>query len=134
MVPRERVAEVWPHVLPHVEAALAQSAGEYWPQDVQDYCAQGDWQLWIATRPGELVGMATTEVMDYPRARLLFVHLAGAREGQAVTAMWPLVQTFAASQGCSALRLVGRRGWARSGFVAGPWRVTQENIVIPVEG
>jgi hypothetical protein len=132
----ERVPEFWPHLAPHAAAALARSAGEYALEDVEAYCLSGAWRVWVATRPGELVAMAMVQVQTYPRARILFVHLAGAEEGEGLSVMWPQVQRWARDCGCAAMRFVGRPGWLRSGFIprsAGA-RIEQASIVVPVEG
>lgn len=134
LLPPAALPGFWAYLVPHIEAALARGAGEYALEDVERLCARGAWLVWVATRPGEVVAMAMTEIHDYPRARILFVQLAGGAEGEGLTAMWPMVRTWAQRAGCSAMRLVGRPGWLRSGFIpasAGP-RVTQHTVVVPI--
>ena len=132
-MPPDRVAEVWPWVLPHVEAALRHGAGEYLAIDVRGYCEAGTWQLWIATRPGELIGAALTEVVDYPRRRILFLHLAGAQEGEALAPLWEMARRWARDLGCDAMRFVGRPGWQRTALLPPGGRLEQVSMVIPVE-
>lgn len=135
MVPREDIGRFWPHMEPHIQAALAYSAGEFWPEDIRANLEAGAWQAWGAVTPEDgLLACATTEIMDYPRARILFLQFAGGQEGRAVAALWPLVRTWARAQGCAAMRFMGRRGWARSGMLPGEHRILQDSIVIPVEG
>lgn len=132
-VPREQVAEAWPHMLPHIRQALVQSAGEYWPEDVLENLEVGAWQGWISAHPDVgLMACAVTSVEDYPRARILFLHLAGGHQAEAVSSLWPLVNLWAASQGCSAMRFMGRKGWARSGALPEGFRLVQDSVVIPV--
>lgn len=135
MVPRESVAEVWLQFAPHFQAALERGAGEYWLEDVRQFLADGSWQAWGAFSTSDgLLACAATEVVEYPRTRILFLHMAGGRQGEAVGAMWPLVREWARSQGCSAMRFMGRKGWARSGMLPAGYVVQQDSIVYPVEG
>lgn len=134
MVPQDSIGEVWPQFAPHFQAALARGAGEYWLEDVLRFLSDGSWQAWGAFSLDEgLLACAATEVVEYPRARILFLHMAGGREGGAVGAMWPLVREWGRSQGCRAMRFMGRKGWARSGLLPPGYCVEQDSIVYPIE-
>ena len=120
-MPVEKVPEVWPHVMADIGKALARS-GDYSLADAGAMLADGIWRLWIAAKPSGLVAAALTEVLDYPRRRVLHVHAAGGAEGEGVSAMWPLVRIYARQHECAVLRFQGRRGWARSTFIPREWR------------
>lgn len=130
LVPRDAVAEVWPHVVVHLSRALART-GDYGLEDARAALESAAWRLWIAARPGALVAAAATEVLIYPRRHVLHVHVAGG-EGEGVGAMWPLVRDYARGHGCAALRFMGRRGWSRSRFIPPEWRHVADVVEVEV--
>lgn len=113
-VPTGRVLPLWPCLKPHIETALAHSAGEYIAEDLLDLALATQAQLWAALADGAVVGAACTQLIDYPRKRSLHVIALAGREfdgwaGRCVAES----NAFARSQGCDFIRITGRRGWAR---------------------
>lgn len=113
-VPAARLHEVWPRVLPHLEAALARGHGEMDSADVRERIAAGEWRLLIATAPGVLAGFAVFGVVDWPRARHLWCFYAGGERGDdALAAMLPAARVLAREGRCARVFWRGRPGWLR---------------------
>lgn len=90
-----------------IEAALAYSGGTHTFEDVARGIAEGRMQLWDAPD-----GCCVTEIVEYPRKRVLNGFLAGGEMGQVLDII-PSIETWARLQGCDATELTGRRGWTR---------------------
>lgn len=90
-----------------IEAALEYSGGTHTFQDVIDGVQSGRMQLWPADR-----GVAITEIIVYPRKRVLHVFLAGGEMDQ-LTDMIDAAADWGRSQGCTSLTMSGRLGWQR---------------------
>jgi hypothetical protein len=61
-------------------------------------------------------GALCVEIQDYPKKRILQVHLFGANDHSEEAWMghiWPQLQELARSSGCSSIMGTGRDGWVR---------------------
>lgn len=90
-----------------IEAALKYSGGTHEFSDIVEAVMNGKMQLWPAPR-----GCAITEIVVYPRKKLLNVFLAAGELDQ-VTDGIDAVAAWAKTQGCEGLIMSGRRGWER---------------------
>ena len=91
-----------------IEAALAYSGGTHNIDDVFHAILEGRMQLWPTEK-----GCLVTEILVYPRKKVLHIFLAGGELGQ-LTDMHEHVIKWAKQQECSALTLSGRRGWSKA--------------------
>lgn len=91
-----------------IEAALEHSGGSHTFDDVAELIREGKAQLWPAPR-----GCAVTEIVVYPRKRVLHIFLAGGELSQ-LRDMFSDAAEWAKAQGCEAMSLSGRVGWARA--------------------
>ena len=110
---------------PWIEAALEYSGGTHDFDDVVQSIIAGKMQLWPAPR-----GCAVTEIIKFPRKRVLHVFLAGGDLDQ-IVAMIDSAAAWGAGQGCSGLTLSGRVGWQRALAKHGfrPVMVTLEKVI-----
>ena len=76
--------------------------------DLWSGIAQGFYHLW----PGEQ-SAAVTELVDYPRARVLNVWLAGGDLQELLTVILPTIEDWAKTCGAQSVTVTGRRGWVR---------------------
>jgi len=107
---------------PWIEAALTHSGGTHEWDDIVAGIRDGNLQFWPA--PDACV---VTEVLDYPRKRVLHVFLAGGRLAT-IKDMTDSIRAWARAQGCSGATLYGRPGWAR---VLPGWRL--RHVVMEME-
>ena len=92
---------------PWIEAALEKSGGlNTWDQVVAGI-QSGMMQLWPAQR-----GCIVTEIVVYPRKKVLNVFLGGGELDQLLD-MHNDVTDWAKSYGCEALTITGRFGWKK---------------------
>lgn len=92
---------------PWIKAALERSSGTHTAADVIDGIKAGEFQLWPAER-----GCLVTEIFEFPQRRVLNVFL-GAGDMDQLVDMHDSVVAFARQNGCAAVRVTGRAGWAR---------------------
>ncbi len=98
-------------VLELLGEALSHCQGTHTLEDVRQGIAKGALQLWIGRR-----SVAVTEVVNYPRRRVLNVFLA-AGEHADMAACMPGIEAYARGVGAGALMMAGRvarrTGWDR---------------------
>lgn len=93
--------------LPWIADALSYSGGTHEPTDVIEGILKGTMQLW----PGP-EACAVTEIVVYPNRKVLHVFLAaGNMEG--IVDMQKSAEEWGKMQGCTAMTIAGRKGWAR---------------------
>ena len=92
---------------PWIEAALEYSGGTHSFKDVAKGILEGNMQLWPTPR-----GCIVTEIVVYPRKKVLNVFLGGGELDQLLD-MHNDVTAWAKSYGCKALTITGRFGWKK---------------------
>ena len=105
-----------------IEAALEYSGGTHDYMDVVDGVFSGRFQLWPAPR-----GCLVTEIVVYPKKKVLHVFLAGGELDQILDVEESLRQ-FGQMHGCDSMTLAGRPGWKKA---LPHW--TQQHIVMSNE-
>lgn len=91
-----------------IEAALEYSGDTHDYDDIVDGVFKGSFQFW---RNEECC--VVTEIVDYPKKRVLHVFLAGGKL-DAIRQVELTVVEWAKSIGCSAFTLTGRKGWEKA--------------------
>lgn len=92
---------------PWIDDALEYSGGTHTFEDVYDRILDGKLQLWPAER-----GCAVTEIVVYPKKKVLHVFLAGGEMGQIIDMIDSAV-AWSKTQGCTSMTIAGRHGWKR---------------------
>ena len=90
-----------------IEAALEYSGGTHNFDDVAEALASGKMQLWPAPK-----GCIVTEIVVYPRKKVLNVFLGGGELDQLMD-MHKDVIAWSKAQGCVAVTITGRHGWKK---------------------
>lgn len=93
---------------PQIEAALRHAGGTHTFDDVRDQVQAGRLKFWAGPQ-----SVVITEIIQYPRKRILNFFLAGGNMAE-LQAMYPHLIEWGRAQGCSGAVITGRRGWARS--------------------
>ena len=107
---------VWDEVVPLIEAALKYSEGEVIPEDLIKPIKIGKMQLWTALSEGSVIASMITEIVVYPRKRVLRVITIAGKDGRGMSRWYgflPLVEGFALSNNCSSLEAWTRKGMAK---------------------
>jgi hypothetical protein len=95
------------HCRPWIEDALAYSGGTHTFEDVEQRILESHLQLWPAER-----GCAVTEIVIYPRKKVLHVFLGGRRNGSDYRHDRQR-RAWSKTQGCTSMTIAGRHGWRR---------------------
>ncbi len=90
-----------------IESALEYSGGTHTFDDIVAGVYSGHMQFWPADK-----GCAITEIITFPRKKVLHVFLAAGEMNQIVD-MDDSAEKFAIANGCSAMSIAGRRGWKK---------------------
>jgi len=90
-----------------IEAALEYSGGTHSLSDVIEGITSGKMQLWPAPK-----GCIVTEIVVYPRKKMLNVFLGGGELDQLLD-MHKDVIAWSKAQGCKAITITGRFGWKK---------------------
>lgn len=94
---------------PWIQAALdRESVCTHTVDDVWDEVESGTAQLWPTAN-----SVCVTNIDTYPRAKILRGWIAGG-DLKEILATEPVIRNWAERQGCAAVMIVGRRGWARA--------------------
>ena len=120
-VPSRQVGDVWPDVLELVEQALAHGGGRYAPEDFFEALLRREMQLWTVRTGDRLIGLAITELRNYPRQRRCRYLLLAGDGFEHWQHLQRDIENWARANGCTAMEMCGRRGWERK--LRG-WRAT----------
>ena len=90
-----------------IEGALQYSGGTHTFEDVFHGVLEGKFQLW----PND-EACAVTEIVVYPRRKVLHVFLAGGNMDKIVD-MQKSAEEWGKAEGCTAMTIAGRKGWSR---------------------
>ena len=90
-----------------IEDALEYSGGTHTFDDVAEGILNGHMQLWPTDR-----GCAVTEIVVYPKKKVLHVFLAAGEMDQLID-MIESASIWGRTQGCTSMTTSGRKGWKR---------------------
>ena len=112
----EAIEGAWPAVKHFVERAIAEGTGGITPDDVLEQLRSGGMQLWaLITADGEpeVVAVLVTEVIDYPRKRVLDLALMAGDRMELWIDSLPVLEKWAVANGVDQVQVHGRKGWER---------------------
>ena len=101
-----------PLAMPMIARAVAR-AGDWTADAIWDGLRSGLMLLWLITDGTDVKAIAVTELIATPKEKLCRITLCAGRERAVWTHLIADIERFAAGEGCTALRIEGRRGWAR---------------------
>jgi hypothetical protein len=125
VINQNEVEAVWPFVIEHLERAVAFSDGEIETEDFLPLLLDEEMQLWVAVGDGECVAAMVTQVIIYPRKKILRVIAVGGRDMKIWMKNIDMLENFALAMGCTELEAWTKRGFLR---VLKDWKMS--HIVI----
>jgi len=139
LIEPEDTGEMWTFVKDGVDKAMLHSDSVMKGEDFVPQLADGTVRLWAFISDKEVVGHMITQLIRYPRksfVRVLTMQCNGGENGMNGMDLWgrfvPIVEEYAAREGCVHLEAYTRKGMVRSLEKQG-WE-NQFNIVTkPVE-
>lgn len=111
---KEDAERIWPKVEPYLISALKRWLPVYFSVDLLEMVKEDKAQLWIITNNKEekLYGAGLTQIIPYPRAKILNIFLLGGKDMKKWKEKWTdAMEYFGHAQGCEFVQAVGRRGW-----------------------
>lgn len=109
----EDVPAFWPLVEGFIAAACDYADGDTDIEHERDGVHAGDKRLWVAHDGVSVLAAVTTEILDMPRQRICLILMAGGHPQVPWSWVAAQIEEYAAAQGCSRSRVIGRRGWER---------------------
>lgn len=101
---------------PFLQKALDLAGNTHSFEDVRRALDEGRLTFW----PG-VNSAIITEIIEYPQKRTLHFFLAGGNLAE-LEVMYPLVEEWGRSQGCTAASTIGRPGWERTFLKREGWK------------
>lgn len=113
-VPKEHVNALWPTVQNWIEGSLAVSPPFYSADSIRQMAENGDYVMWLISLQGDLVGVAMSELVQYPVALVCNVPwIGGKRMPLWIAEFQRMVEQWGRDAGATHLTGGGRKGWAR---------------------
>lgn len=78
-IPAEELAGVWWQVYPLIYGAAERSGGRYEAADIKKAIESLDMQLWIIRAGDSVEAVAVTEIIQYPRRKLVKVNIGAGK-------------------------------------------------------
>jgi hypothetical protein len=115
LVPVDEIRNVWDKISKHIKKATDYTYGRYEEIDVLHECLTNKFQLWVVYDEGtEYIGAAVTEVIHYPRKKVLsVVFLSGDQFSEWMPEIDQKFVDFAKVLECDFVEACGRAGWER---------------------
>ena len=113
LVSPDDVPYIWEKIHPHLELMEPHSEGELAPEDFYEAITNGDMQLWTAIKNNEIMASMVTQIVPYPRKRVLRIISIAGEEMDGWIKYLPLIEDWALSAGCTSLECWGRKGWLK---------------------
>lgn len=104
-VPRAEIPEAWETVRPLIARALEYNP-RFTPEDIRERLIDGQAQLFVTPDT-----VCVTEIVNYPRAKVLNIFLVAGRMPVPYLAA---VEAWARSMGCAEIEETGRPGWEKA--------------------
>ena len=108
------VPKIWPHVEKFIKKACEYSRGQITPAAVYAELLQGDAQLWVASSEQRGIESGViTKITDNTLRRICTIEALGGNSHQRWMSHLHTIEEWASAQGCNAVQVNGRRGWAK---------------------
>ena len=109
----EDIDLVWDEVYQLIEKALMYAEGELVPDDIKKHLDTGDLRLWVALSGKNVLASMVTEIIQYPRKKIVRVITLAGKDMDLWYDFLPMVEGYAIRNGCSSLEAWTRRGMTR---------------------
>ena len=109
----EHYDAIWPDIDDYMAGAAKYTYGRFEADDIKENLKEKDQQLWIAFDDA-IKGAVITEIIQYPRMRVLSMHFTGGKELQTwKDQMLKTLQSYAKDKNCDVIESMGRSGWSK---------------------
>lgn len=113
VIPAAWIDKAWAECKPMLEDALRYANDEFSIDDVYEWISRGEMQLWAIVTEG-IIAAATTEIVTYPRKKILRVTLLGGKDMNIwLDTLIKSLEEYGSIVGADSMEAVGRKGWIR---------------------
>lgn len=106
-----RIFEFWPHARDKIRAAI-EATGLSSFDDIEREVLSGDQLLWLAWDGKAILAAATTQLIK-PFSKICVLTACAGYDRERWIPLLARIEQYAKDEGCSSLRIFGRRGWER---------------------
>lgn len=106
-----RVAEVWSYVALLLKRAVLHTDLNRFEEIERDVLG-GRGLLWLAWS-GEIEAAVTTSLIETDTSKVCVLTACGGRDMRRWLALLETIESYARAEGCSRMRIFGRKGWQR---------------------
>lgn len=108
-----QIDQIWPHVRAFIDTAFQRGRGDENPDVIEAEVRAGRSLLWVVWDGAGLLAAATTRIIEAPMRKYCLITSCGGRELPRWLAFIADLENYARGEGCAALRIEGREGWAK---------------------
>lgn len=108
----KRVREVWPHVSHLIRRAVSRTNLCH-TRDIEDEVLDGVGLLWVVWDGLSFVCAATTLLIETDNSKVCLITACGGEDMNRWLPLFPKIEAYAKAEGCSCVRIYGRKGWLR---------------------
>jgi hypothetical protein len=113
LVEPDEIEAIWHHVQPLLEKSTPHSEGEMDAEDMFPILLSGEMQLWVAIENKEIIAAMVSQIITYPKKRVMRIISIGGADMEKWMPNFPLFENWALNLGCTSIEAWGRKGWLR---------------------
>lgn len=108
-----QIRQVWPHVKQMIERAILRTGLNH-TADIEDAVLRGDGLLWLVWDGAQVLAAVTTALIQTDSAKVCVITACTGESRNRWLALLSEIETYARHEGCSCVRIYGRKGWERA--------------------
>lgn len=105
------IDEMWPHVRDKIRAAIERTGLSSFA-DIESDVLSGMQLVWIAWDGKEVLAAATTQIVK-PLSKICVLTACSGYDRERWLPLFAEIEKYAENEGCSSMRIYGRKGWER---------------------
>lgn len=106
-----RIDEMWPHVRDKIRSAVERTELSSFA-DIESDVLTGMQLVWIAWNGGEIMAAATTQLVK-PYDKVCVLTACSGYDRAQWLSLFDQIENYAKAEGCTKMRIFGRKGWER---------------------
>ena len=113
LISPKEIESYWQEIEPHIARCVKHSEGELDSEDFKAYLLDEKMQLWIAIDGEKILASMVTQIVVYPKKRVLRIIAIGGGDMHRWISFLPALEELALEQGCASIEVWGRKGWLK---------------------
>lgn len=113
-IPKERVLEFLPYIEKYIKSAMETGSGETTYESLIGRALMNDAVFWLGMDDKKVVGMASTEIIEYPEYKMVHLITVGGDNGFGFEDFHHVLEDYTRLVGATRIQFWGRKGWSRA--------------------